>query len=124
MLLRKYDNYLDSQNKFIDISFYGKDKLLHGLTAWPDNNRLLRKLLYKIPFLRPYSFQHKEEFSVSHCGKNSLFHTVGYKNHSAGYIFHSVGYKSRTVKQRICKSVLKNVTGYAELINRAERIIV
>ena len=68
MLLRKYDNYLDSQNKFIDISFYGKDKLLHGLTAWPDNNRLLRKLLYKIPFLRPYSFQHKEEFSVSHCG--------------------------------------------------------
>jgi len=68
MLLRKYDNYLDSQNIFIDISFYGKDKLLHGLTAWPDNNRLLRKLLYKIPFLRPYSFQHKEEFSVSHCG--------------------------------------------------------
>jgi len=32
---------------------------------------------------------------------NSLFHTVGYKNHSVGYIFHSVGYKSRTVKQRI-----------------------
>ena len=32
---------------------------------------------------------------------NSLFHTVGYKNHSVGYIFHSVGYKSRTAKQRI-----------------------
>ncbi len=29
----------------------------------------------------------------------SLFHTVGYKNHSAGYIFHSVGYKNHTVKQ-------------------------
>ena len=60
---------------------------------------------------------------LSNTKKNSLFHTVGYKNHSVGYIFHSVGYKSRTVKQRICKSVLKNVTGYAELINRAERII-
>ena len=60
---------------------------------------------------------------LSNTKKNSLFHTVGYKNHSAGYIFHSVGYKSRTVKQRICKNVLKNVTGYAELINRAERII-
>ena len=55
--------------------------------------------------------------------RNSLFHTVGYKNHSVGYIFHSVGYKSRTVKQRICKSVQKNVTGQTELINRAERII-
>ena len=54
---------------------------------------------------------------------NSLFHTVKYKNHSVGYIFHSVGYKSRTVKQRICKSVQKNVTGQTELINRAERII-
>ena len=53
---------------------------------------------------------------LSNTKKNSLFHTVGYKNHS-------VGYKSLTVKQRICKSVLKNVTGYAELINRAERII-
>ena len=67
---------------------------------------------------------------LSNTKKNSLFHTVGYKNHSVGYIFHSVGYifhsvgyKSLTVKQRICKSVLKNVTGYAELINRAERII-
>ena len=55
--------------------------------------------------------------------RNSLFHTVGYKNHSVGYIFHSVGYKSRTVKQRICKSVLKNVTGQTELINCAEKII-
>ena len=27
------------------------------------------------------------------------FHTVGYKNHSAGYIFHSVEYKNHTVKQ-------------------------
>ena len=61
---------------------------------------------------------------LSFVERNSLFHTVGYKNHSVGYIFHSVGYKSRTVKQRICKSVLKNATGYAELINRAERIIV
>ena len=60
---------------------------------------------------------------LSNTKKNSLFHTVGYKNHSVGYIFHSVGYKFRTVKQRICKSVQKNVTGYAELINRAERII-
>ena len=60
---------------------------------------------------------------LSKAKKNSLFHTVGYKNHSVVYIFHSVGYKSRTVKQRICKSVQKNVTGYAELINRAEKII-
>ncbi len=60
---------------------------------------------------------------LSNTKKNSLFHTVGYKNHSVGYIFHSVEHKSRTVKQRICKSVLKNVTGQIELINRAERII-
>ena len=38
---------------------------------------------------------------LSFVERNSLFHTVGYKNHSVGYIFHSVGYKSRTVKQRI-----------------------
>ena len=36
---------------------------------------------------------------------NSLFHTVGYKNHSVGYIFHSVGYKSRTAKQRNCPAI-------------------
>ena len=41
--------------------------------------------------------------------KNSLFHTVGYKNHSVGYIFHTVKYKSRTVKQRICKAVTRKV---------------
>ena len=41
--------------------------------------------------------------------KNSLFHTVGYKNHSVGYIFHTVKYKSRTVKQRICKAVIRKV---------------
>ena len=40
--------------------------------------------------------------------KNSLFHTVGYKNHSVGYIFHSVGYKSCTVKQRIYQGVPEN----------------
>ena len=60
---------------------------------------------------------------LSNTKRNSLFHTVGYKNHSAGYIFHSVEHKSRTVKQRICKSVLKNVTGQTELINCAEKII-
>lgn len=32
---------------------------------------------------------------------NSLFHTVGYKNHTVGYIFHTVGYKSLSVKQKI-----------------------
>ena len=58
---------------------------------------------------------------LSKAKKNSLFHTVGYKNHSAGYIFHSVGYKSRTVKQRICKSVLKNMLEQTELINRTKR---
>ena len=37
----------------------------------------------------------------------SLFHSVGYKNHTVGYIFHSVKYKSHTVKQSFCKVVLK-----------------
>ena len=37
---------------------------------------------------------------LSNAKENSLFHTVGYKNHSVVYIFHSVGYKSHTVKQR------------------------
>ena len=58
---------------------------------------------------------------LSNTKKNSLFHTVGYKNHSVVYIFHSVGYKSRTVKQRICKSVLKNMLEQTELINRTKR---
>ena len=48
---------------------------------------------------------------LSKAKKNSLFHTVGYKNHSAGYIFHSVGYKFRTVKQRICKNVSEECDG-------------
>ena len=37
--------------------------------------------------------------------ENSLFHTVGYKNHSVGYIFHTVKYKSRTVKQRMLQCI-------------------
>ena len=58
-------------------------------------------------------------FSASflrNAGKNSLFHTVGYKNHSVGYIFHTVKYKSRTVKQRICKEISKNTCPELQLI--------
>ena len=54
---------------------------------------------------------------------NSLFHTVKYKNHSVGYIFHSVGYKSRTVKQRIFQSVLRNILLNFELILLGLQII-
>ena len=43
---------------------------------------------------------------VENSRKNSLFHTVKYKNHSVEYIFHSVGHKSHTVKQRILPYVL------------------
>ena len=31
----------------------------------------------------------------------SLFHTVGYKNHSVGHISHSVKYKNHTAGQKI-----------------------
>lgn len=58
-------------------------------------------------FLRPYSFQHKEKFSVSHYEIQ--------KQHC--------GIQIRTVKQRICKSVQKNMMGQTELINRTETII-
>ena len=43
---------------------------------------------------------------LSFVERSSLFHTVGYKNHSVGYIFHTVKYKSHSVKQRILRSVL------------------
>ena len=42
---------------------------------------------------------------LSFVERNSLFHTVGYKNHSVGYIFHNVKYKSRTVKQRMLQCI-------------------
>lgn len=32
----------------------------------------------------------------------SLFHSVGYKNHTVEYIFHSAEYKFHCVVQRIC----------------------
>ena len=54
---------------------------------------------------------------------NSLFHSVKYKNHSVGYIFHTVGYKSRTVKQRIFQSVLRNILLNFELILPGLQII-
>ena len=53
-----------------------------------------------------------------------IFHSVGYKNHSVGYIFHSVGYKSRTVKQRIqqdkieySQKHLKTISGEIQIIS-------
>ncbi len=64
-------------------------------------------------------------FSASflrNAGKNSLFHTVGYKNHSVGYIFHTVKYKSRTVEQRICKGISKNTCPELLLIPPANQI--
>ena len=64
-------------------------------------------------------------FSASflrNAGKNSLFHTVGYKNHSVGYIFHTVKYKSRTVEQRIYKGISKNTCSELQLILPANQI--
>lgn len=45
---------------------------------------------------------------------DSLFHSVGYKNHSVGYVFHTVKYKNQTVGQRICGRILKNILGSFE----------
>jgi len=42
---------------------------------------------------------------LSFVERNSLFHTVGYKNHCVGYVFHSVKYISRSMKQRIYERV-------------------
>ena len=40
--------------------------------------------------------------------ENSLFHTVGYKNHTVEYIFHTVGYKSQSMVHRKYKQKRKN----------------
>ena len=56
--------------------------------------------------------------------KNSLFHSVKYKNHSVGYIFHSAGYKSRTVKQRIYKEIAKNKQDHKYLSKEAILIFI
>ncbi len=45
---------------------------------------------------------------------NSLFHTVGYKNHSGEYIFHSVVHKFHTVEQRTYQSILQKISKSSE----------
>ncbi len=41
----------------------------------------------------------------------SLFHSVGYKNHTVGYIFHCVEYKNRSVVQRIYQGKKEYASG-------------
>ena len=48
-------------------------------------------------------------FLWSNGKENSLFHTVGYKNHSVGYIFHTVKYKFQSAVQRKHRQKGKNM---------------
>ena len=48
----------------------------------------------------------------------SLYHSVKYKNHSAGYIFHTVKYKYRSVIQRKHQQKRKKMQGQNELYTR------
>ncbi len=48
-------------------------------------------------------------FLWSNGKENSLFHTVGYKNHSVGYIFYTVKYKFQSAVQRKHRQKGKNM---------------
>ncbi len=52
--------------------------------------------------IRQKQFSHTDSYKTENAKENSLFHTVGYKNHSVGYKFH-------TVKQRLCKGISRNM---------------
>ncbi len=52
--------------------------------------------------IRQKQFSHTDSYKTENAKENSLFHTVGYKSHSVGYIFH-------TVKQRLCKGISRNM---------------
>ena len=81
-----------SYNRKVAYQAVDKTKSLHEYPHFPHKEDLFRRSLANLSYSGHFP---------SNTKKNSLYHTVEYKNHSVGYIFHTVGHKSRTVKQRI-----------------------